>query len=405
MELHATTKPGARLVELAEQLAIDLEPGVDAHDRAGTYTVDHVDVLRDHGWFAAAAPAELGGGGVVSVHDLLVAASRLARGDAATAIGANMHTLVVVNLARQWAAAVDDADRQARSAAVIEMLVEGRIAIAVAISEPGQDLTTPSTRAEPVDGGWRITGRKIFCTMSPGADVLLTSVSYVHRTGEQRYGFVQVPAGAPGLVVHDDWDALGMRTSGSCSVSLDGVLVPGSALVGGFPVGSAAGFARRNLASGAFHASAALGIAERAHALALEPIRARIAAGDAVDGATRGLVADDEIDLHAARAALARAGHVVDAHHQQHADGAAGDDVVLEVFAEVQAAKTVVTQAAGRVVDRALVLSGGRGYRASTPLARAVGDVRAVMFMNPLNTTRGEELLADRALGVEVALH
>ena len=49
---------------------------------------------------------------------------------------------------------------------------------------------------------------------------------------------------------------------------------------------------------------------------------------------------------------------------------------VLAVFGEVQAAKAVVSAAAMRIVDRSLLLSGGAGYRAGTPLARAVGDVR-----------------------------
>jgi alkylation response protein AidB-like acyl-CoA dehydrogenase len=401
MELRATTKEGARLVELAESLAADLAPGVDEHDRAGAYLRDHVDALLDQGWFAAPVPAELGGLGVASVHDLLVAASRLARGDAATTIGANMHTLVMVNLVRQWAATPQEDPRRDELAAVLELLVDGRVVVAAAISEPGQDLGRPSTLAEPVGGGWCISGRKIFCTMSPGADVLLASVTYAHPDGE-RYGFVQIPAWSPGVVIHEDWDALGMRTSGSNSVSFEGVVVEPSSLVASFPAGSAAGYARLNLASGAFHAAAALGIAEAAHESVLEVLAARPAS--ATDGAVRGLVADDEIDLHAARAALARAGHVVDDHHADHPDGRGPDDEVLAVFGEVQAAKAVIGAAALRVVDRALVLSGGSGFRAGTRLARAVGDVRATMFMNPLNTTRAEAFLADRALGLEATL-
>jgi hypothetical protein len=51
-------------------------------------------------------PAQFGGGGVLSLHDVLVASSRLARGDAATMIGVNMHSAVLVNTVRAWRVAV-----------------------------------------------------------------------------------------------------------------------------------------------------------------------------------------------------------------------------------------------------------------------------------------------------------
>ena len=61
--------------------------------------------------------------------------------------------------------------------------------------------------------------------------------------------------------------------------------------------------------------------------------------------------------------------------------------------------------AAVRVVDRALALSGGAGYRNGHPLARAYRDVRAGAFMHPLGTNRAYDLIADVALGQEPALH
>jgi alkylation response protein AidB-like acyl-CoA dehydrogenase len=98
--------------------------------------------------------------------------------------------------------------------------------LAAAISEPGQDLTRPSTRATRTESGWRIDGRKMFCTMSPAATDLYVAVSYDDREGVERYAYAMVPTEAPGVVVHDDWDALGMRASGSNSVSLEGVELP-----------------------------------------------------------------------------------------------------------------------------------------------------------------------------------
>jgi alkylation response protein AidB-like acyl-CoA dehydrogenase len=397
MELTARTKPGSQLVELAEELAGTFADTVGEHDRSGAYIRDHLTTLVDNGWLSAPVPVEFGGRGVRSMHDLFVAASRLARGDAASTIGVSMHVVVATNMVRQYLAA--DAEEQAALGAVLELLVSGRVVMAAAISELGQDLTRPSTVAVEEGGRWTVNGSKIFCTMSPAADVFLASVTVGGPKGE-RYAYVAIPSSSPGVVVHDDWDALGMRTSGSNSVTFTDVTIDASAFMGGFPSGSTVGYASRNLASGGFHAAASLGIAESAHAVAVERLRGR----GTSDGSTRSVVADNEVDLHSARAALARAGIVLDEHDEEFQGRRAGDDHVLAVFGEVQAAKAVVSAAAMRIVDRSLLLSGGAGFRAGSPLARAVGDVRALMFMNPLNTTRAATFLADLALGVSPTL-
>ena len=75
------------------------------------------------------------------------------------------------------------------------------------------------------------------------------------------------------------------------------------------------------------------------------------------------------------------------------------------MFAEAQAAKTFLNEAATRVVDRALGLSGGAGYLNGSPLARAYRDVRAGSFMHPLGANRAYDHLADVALGETTSLH
>jgi alkylation response protein AidB-like acyl-CoA dehydrogenase len=69
------------------------------------------------------------------------------------------------------------------------------------------------------------------------------------------------------------------------------------------------------------------------------------------------------------------------------------------VFGEVQAAKSFMADAALRVVDRSLALSGGAGYRSEHPLSQAWRDVRATAFMYPLGANRVDAFLARTALG------
>ena len=77
----------------------------------------------------------------------------------------------------------------------------------------GQDLTRPGTRATRIASGWRIDGRKLFCTMSPAATELYVAVTYADDENVERYAYAMVPTDAPGVVVHDDWYALRMRAS------------------------------------------------------------------------------------------------------------------------------------------------------------------------------------------------
>ena len=76
-------------------------------------------------------------------------------------------------------------------------------------------------------------------------------------------------------------------------MTFDGVRLPKPALSGSFPAGDAVPYMERNLAAGLFHASASLGIAEGAEQRgARRRGRAR-----ATDSRTRGLAADNAIDL------------------------------------------------------------------------------------------------------------
>jgi alkylation response protein AidB-like acyl-CoA dehydrogenase len=397
IELTARTEAGARLVAIAERLSEGLAERAGEHDREGTYPFEAIDALKEAGYFGAPVPVELGGLGVSSAHDLVVAASRLARGDASVAIGVSMHLLAVLNMERRRQVAVAaGAERRARAfASTLEQIARDGVVLAAAVSEPGQDLTRPATRATRTPSGWRIDGRKMFCTMSPAATDLYVAVTCEDGDGE-RYAYAMVPTSAPGVVVHDDWDALGMRASGSNSVSFDGVELPEAAVRGGFRAGDAIPFMERNLVAGPFHAAAALGIAESADALARRKIAGRING----DAHPRMLVAGNAVDLAAARATLSRAAALIDAQ-----DPLAGAEELEGLFAEAQAAKAFVNEAAARVVDRALALSGGAGYVNGSPLARAYRDVKAGTFMHPLGANRAYDYLGRVALGEAAALH
>ena len=350
------------------------------------------------GYFTAPIPVEHGGLGVASVHDLVVASSRLARGDASVAIGANMHLVLLLNIVRrrQIAVAAGDERRARRFGAWLEDVVRDGVVMAAAISERSQDLTRPQTTATRTPDGWRVDGHKAFCTMSPAATVLLTAVTYVDEAGRR----------ALRLRADPDRHARASRSSATGTRSacappaatrsrFDGVELPPAALRGGFAVGDAAAFMDRNLSAGLFHASASLGIAEAAVATATAGLVRR---GEP-DARARMLIAGNVIELGACRATIARGASLIDELHEANAAADASDEDLIAVFAEAQAAKTFVNETATRVVDRALALTGGAGYLNGSPLARAYRDVRAGSFMHPLGANRAYDLLGDVALG------
>jgi alkylation response protein AidB-like acyl-CoA dehydrogenase len=403
IELTAHTEAGARLVAIAEQLCPQLAARAAEHDRDGSYPFEAIDALKAAGYFAAPVPVELGGLGVSSAHDLVVASSRLARGDASVAIGVNMHLVAVLNMERRRQVAVAAAaERRARAfASSLEQIARGGVVLAAAGSERGQDLTRPGTLATRTGSGWRIDGRKVFCTMSPAATDLYVAVTYADDEGIERYAYAMVPTDAPGVVVHNDWDALGMRASGSNSITLDGVELPASGVRGGFRAGDPLPYMERNLVAGLFHAAASLGIAESADAIARQGLAGRING----DARPRIQVADNAIDLAASRGVISRAAALIDEHRAANpvSDGTA--EQLGALFAEAQAAKAFVNEAAARVVDRALALSGGAGYLNNSPLARAYRDVKAGSFMHPLGANRAYDYLGHAALGEPTSLH
>ncbi len=402
-ELTARSEPGGRLVSLAETLAEEIAPRAAAHDRDASFPFDSFSILKESGYFIAPIPEGLGGLGVTSLHDVVVASSRLARGDAALTLGVNMHFAYLINVVNRWQTAVAAGDERRAGAfgGTLERIARDGTVFAAAGSEVGQDLTRPATTAVRWESGWVISGRKAFCTMSPAADVLYTAVTYTDDDGRARYGYAMVPRETPGVVVHDDWDALGMRASGSNTVSFDAVRLPLSALRGGFPAGDAVAYMDRNLNAGVLHAAAALGVAEAADGLARRGLGRR----DKLDPHTLVLAAENVVDLSACRAMLSRAAGLIDERRDSDPAASPADDELTDLFAEAQSTKTFLGEAAVRVVDRALALSGGAGYLNGSPLARAYRDVRACAFMHPLGANRAYAFLGALAAGREPDLH
>ena len=404
-ELQPMTGPGQRLVALAEAHAPDFATRADRHDREGSFPFENFAAMRHSGLLAAGVPLELGGLGVTSLYDLTLASNRLGRADGSTAIATTMHLASTWYLTRQRAAAQAAGNTAAVESveASLRRVAAGELIIAMLGSEAGTDLRHPLTEATRVEGGWLLNGSKTFGTLSPVAQLLGTRARVADGAGGYRLASVRIPRDTPGLTVKDNWDALGMRASGSHDVVFENCFVPDELLT---VRGEWGDFDEPLVPLVALGLTAAfLGIAEAARALAIELVttrRSRLTGrAPAERYAVQQTVALMEIELAAARALFERSAQRAGAFLDEHPPAVAPASDWHALYKECQCAKWFVNRTAITIVDRALTVSGGAGYLSKSPLARLYRDVRAGPFMAPLTETEALQYIGTVALGLE----
>jgi acyl-CoA dehydrogenase len=82
----------------------------------------------------------------------------------------------------------------------------------VLISSGGSDWLTPSGTAEKVDGGFRITARKIFSSGCPMGDLLITMAVYDDPQDGPTAVHFPISFKDEKVTIMDNWRTLGMRT-------------------------------------------------------------------------------------------------------------------------------------------------------------------------------------------------
>lgn len=105
-------------------------------------------------------------------------------------------------------------------------IADGSILTSWAVSEPdtGSDVASITTRATREGDGWRINGRKMFITNASIADAVLL----LARTGEEGHRSLTtfvIPMDLPGIEVTQHLDKMGLRSSPTCQLAFDDVLV------------------------------------------------------------------------------------------------------------------------------------------------------------------------------------
>src|SRR5688572_21914134 len=191
-------------VSVAAELGAEFAPRAAEHDRENSFVAENFDRMREAGYLRLAVPKELGGLGA-TMRQVVFAQAELARACAATALAVNMHQYLVLANVFRWKKGAPGADNVLRRVAG-----EG----IVLMTSGGSDGIWPSGKAVKENGGYRISGRKVFCSQAPAADVLTTMAVYDDPAEGPVVLLAGIPMTSPGITILDNWDVMGMRATG-----------------------------------------------------------------------------------------------------------------------------------------------------------------------------------------------
>ena len=233
----ALTQQQRDLVDLAATLGREkFAPRAATHDREASFPFDNYADMRAAGLLAICVPRDYGGMGADFATYAMVAAE-MGRHCGATALSYNMHVCSTL-----WAGLIADTldmtleqrdDHAANRALHFANVVERGLVYSQPFSEGGAAAAGKApwgTLAQPVEGGYVVTGKKIFASLSGAADfygVLCTVDKPGANVRDSLY--LAVPATAEGVAITGDWDPLGMRGTVSRTLLLNEVFVPHSA--------------------------------------------------------------------------------------------------------------------------------------------------------------------------------
>ena len=267
--------------------------------------------------------------------------------------------------------------------------IAGTKIAALGITEPdaGSDVANVRTRAELVDGGWRINGAKTYITNGVRCDYVVL----VCRTGPSEDGsgaitLFLVDKDLPGVQVARKLKKLGMHSSDTAELAFTDVMVSDDAVLG-------------EVNKGFYHlmwelqgerligAAGSIAGAEVAFEETLRWCQEREAFGRKIAGfqVTRHKLVDMYTDIQVAKNFVYTLAERWDR----------GDYPV----AEISMAKLVVGQVASRVADTCLQLFGGAGYMADVPISRHFRDSRLIRIGAGTDEIM-KEIIAKTALGL-----
>lgn len=222
------------LAELGTRLAAEFAPHALEHDRTRSLPLDNFAKLREAGLYGVAFPRDLGGLGARTT-GWLATIEALAKGDASTALGFNMHYVATRIIAELDIIPADVKKR------VADLVIQDGALICAPLSEPAASSLLPATylpslTATRVAGGLEISGMKMYASLWEASDYAFM-FAHPDWSDDPTYvvGFLMPTRQEGHVEVTDIWDTLGMRATGSNQVRISGAFVPDDLILCEFP--------------------------------------------------------------------------------------------------------------------------------------------------------------------------
>jgi alkylation response protein AidB-like acyl-CoA dehydrogenase len=368
-----------RLTDITAELAARFAARATGHDRDATFPHENFADLRAAGLLGLTVPEEYGGLGAGELEHVLVL-ERIGWGDASTALALGMHLSNIGQLVEGglW--------RDHQPALFRAVVAEGALLNAAQaepeLGSPSHGGVPASTARRDADGGWRLTGLKIYTTGAPGLRYFLVLAAIEEAGQPVRLGSFLVPSDAPGLRIEKTWDALALRASGSDDLVLEEAHVAAEALLDARPVGAPDPRGALGLPWGALTLAAiytGVALAARDEAAHFAATRVPTALGKPVAELPTVRLKLGEIEsllLVSRRLLYGLAADWVEYPEQRPALRAQGALV-----------KSLCTNNAVRVTDLALRIVGGAGLQRTMRLEQLFRDARAGLINAPLDDT------------------
>jgi alkylation response protein AidB-like acyl-CoA dehydrogenase len=344
--------------EMARRFADEVvAPRAREIDETEEFPAEIVRQMADLGFLGLPYPEKYGGAGMDTLA-YAIAVEEVARACGSTAITLAAH--VSLGCGPVYANGTEE-----QKLKYLVPMAKGEAIGAFGLTEPnaGSDAAGTATKAEKVEGGWRVNGSKIYITNGSVAKFITFTARTDAKRGTKGISAFIMDTATPGFRVGKREKKMGLRGSDTVEVVFEDCFVPQDGLLGD-PSGGFKAF-MRTLTGGRISIGAlALGLAQGAYEHSLRYSKERKQFGQPIANfqAVQFMLADMATKLETARLAVYHAATLKDAGH--------------EYVKEASMAKLYASEIANWVTDKAIQVHGGMGYCRDVPVERMHRDAK-----------------------------